>query len=633
MQKFFKLWRTKGLLAAVQKTITYLTFQINIYLHNNVKFITEIVEPVPNIYKKNAKAIKIAKKYITAPIGQHVCISNQYSCVYGHKQNFSNTTTVIVAHWDPEQLIDPYVEQYCLHFKSLGYKVVISSAQYLVDNAVLQRCEDFCDAILYRTCTGYDFTSWKAALDCFPSLFKCKELILTNDSCFGPFSSFQTVHMNMEQVLCDFWGMTYSADIAPHLQSYYLVVKTQVLQHACFRNFIDSIDCSPIRKESIAFETSFTLWLCIHGFIAGAYCQPKKKAKANINPTLFYSQNILRYGVPILKREKIYMLDGFYTFLEYKDKIEYKAQWDAIHNYIVRLGGLCVTPSSFCMRRANEVGPIKYHQYRDFPQGISGLYTDVQQNIKNLDTLPTSIAVAIHCFYPEALHMLISYLNNLPNHVHVYITTDTKQKKESILSQLQSVSFEKLQVVICPNIGWDMAPFFVGLADIIQGYEYILKVHVKMSTNMKKESAKLWCEVLYEALLGSKDNINKILANFDLNSKLGVIAPPSYPPYALPIQGPNHENMNLLLAKKGLHLPVDACIDFPVGGMFWCRSKALEPLFELDLHYEDFVSTFSDPMQRDGTLAHALERLIFFGCGMGAMQWGRIKLPNNNDVK
>ena len=47
--------------------------------------------------------------------------------------------------------------------------------------------------------------------------------------------------------------------------------------------------------------------------------------------------------------------------------------------------------------------------------------------------------------------------------------------------------------------------------------------------------------------------------------------------------------------------------NFPIGTMFWARTKALAPLIELNLRYEDFPE---EPLPIDGTMLHALERLL-----------------------
>ena len=47
--------------------------------------------------------------------------------------------------------------------------------------------------------------------------------------------------------------------------------------------------------------------------------------------------------------------------------------------------------------------------------------------------------------------------------------------------------------------------------------------------------------------------------------------------------------------------------NFPAGTMFWARTIALGPLFELGLSWDDYPA---EPLPCDGSLLHAIERLL-----------------------
>ena len=49
--------------------------------------------------------------------------------------------------------------------------------------------------------------------------------------------------------------------------------------------------------------------------------------------------------------------------------------------------------------------------------------------------------------------------------------------------------------------------------------------------------------------------------------------------------------------------------NFPVGSMFWARTAALRPLFELDLSWDDYPE---EPVAYDGSVLHAIERILPF---------------------
>ncbi len=620
----------------IQNTKEYISDRVNAYFYSGEKydFATKKIDFLKDIKGKNQEErVHNALESFDGIYDNNYGIDGQYICLQGKNADFSNQTTVIVAHWDPENIIDTYVMILCRHFKSVGYKVILASSNTLQENTHTEHWQEWTDAIIYRTCDGYDFTSWKAALDCFPSLYNCKELVFTNDSYFGPVGSFKSVHDTMHSLECDFWGLTYNEEFTPHIQSFYLVFRNQVLQHKAFKKFIQAIPLSKKRELALKFELTLPLYLQTHGFQAAAYAAPEGwKCKA-YNPTYHHTGTLVEFGVPLFKRDKIFSGGGYFYLLDLNELYPDKELLQAVHAYTIRIGLLPNTASFFSTRIAYSVGDIKvkYRQYKNFPQNVLTAYDTIHlPAVTQAQTQMTdNVALALHCFYPDTLHKLLPYLQNMPTYCHLYVTTDTEAKKQEILQLLQELTFVHKEVRICPNKGWDMAAFFVGLGDILTKYEYILKLHVKKSTHMDVRGSAAWRYVLYNSLLGTQQRVEEILQYFLHNPQVGIIAPPNYPPWALPIQGPNHKLLNEVLEKKGLEIPEDAAIDFPIGGMFWMRSAALKPWLDLNLSFDDFETP--DTGVRDGTLAHVLERLIYFGCGMENLTWGKVDVVGTMD--
>jgi hypothetical protein len=68
----------------------------------------------------------------------------------------------------------------------------------------------------------------------------------------------------------------------------------------------------------------------------------------------------------------------------------------------------------------------------------------------------------------------------------------------------------------------------------------------------------------------------------------------------------------------GFELTYDYPCEFPAGSVFWARAKTLRPLTEANFSLDEF-----DPEQgqTDGTLAHAIERMVFMSAELAGYNW------------
>jgi lipopolysaccharide biosynthesis protein len=97
---------------------------------------------------------------------------------------------------------------------------------------------------------------------------------------------------------------------------------------------------------------------------------------------------------------------------------------------------------------------------------------------------------------------------------------------------------------------------------------------------------------------------SRILDRFAADKELGLVFP----------DDPNAwgwtENKAVaadLAARLGLGPLPDRHFQFPIGTMFWARTAALRPLLALDWGWDAYPE---EPLPYDGTLLHAIERLL-----------------------
>lgn len=258
-----------------------------------------------------------------------------------------------------------------------------------------------------------------------------------------------------------------------------------------------------------------------------------------------------------------------------------------------------------------------------WPPDVRALQKPLSLNTDSLSSVPR-IGVFLHVYYSELIGEMVACLRNLPDAADIFISTDGEEKRAALADSLAANGFaDRATIRVLPNIGWDIAPFLIGFSDVIPRYPLILRLHSKRSTFIPGNIGDTWRGMLFNSLAGNKDRVNGILRAFAEDASLGLICPPSIMHYADSVtMGGNFAMMRDLLAPHGVILERDTPVDFPMGSMFWCRPDVLAPWLNR-FSFDDFGPTEED--SRDGTLAHAVERLFFFGCGITGYTWARVE--------
>jgi lipopolysaccharide biosynthesis protein len=242
-------------------------------------------------------------KYPSVTLNSQGNISN-VDIILSTNDEFTGLKVALIAHFDEQSIIDPYVLYYAKHLKILGYSIILCSENSVNPNGI---SDGIFNAIVQRKNTGYDFASWKAAFTAFPSLYKASEILLTNDSIFGPIGDLMPLFDSMIPLKCDFWGIVESKSIRAHLQSYFLVLYPKSLENPAFKEFLESIGTSKIYKDSVFLETIFTKWLTEHDLRAAVRFPANNSYYDYVNPSVYGAENLLKTGYfPFIKRRLLY---------------------------------------------------------------------------------------------------------------------------------------------------------------------------------------------------------------------------------------------------------------------------------------------------------------------------------------
>jgi len=217
-------------------------------------------------------------------------------------------------------------------------------------------------------------------------------------------------------------------------------------------------------------------------------------------------------------------------------------------------------------------------------------------------------ALVLHLYYADLLPELKPYLAHARN-MDLFVSLGP-EVPSSVVDELRS-DFPNCYLAMYRNRGRDTLPFMNLLRVLAaKGYVYGCKVHTKKSPH-RDDGSKLRNEA-FEALLGSPDHIERLTKMFKADPSLGIVAQSQS---MLDLCSRNESNrrwLDALLPRLGCpELVGNYRWQFVAGTMFWFRVPALTRLLSLELTEHDFEDELG---QVDGTLAHAIERLITLCC-------------------
>ena len=182
---------------------------------------------------------------------------------------------VIFAHFDKNDLVDEYVFYYLKELWKICDKVVFVTTSNICKQDIANLKKIKCQ-IIKRENVGYDFISYQVGLKKI-KFNNYDEVVICNDSVYGPIFPLEEIFKKMEQENCDFWGMTENYEYAYHLQSYFLVFRKNIFNSKIFHNFWQTINIFNSKQTIIQkFEIGLSQLLLKEGFLPIAVAKSNK---------------------------------------------------------------------------------------------------------------------------------------------------------------------------------------------------------------------------------------------------------------------------------------------------------------------------------------------------------------------
>jgi lipopolysaccharide biosynthesis protein len=161
---------------------------------------------------------------------------------------------VMFMHYDSRGQVRPMLLDYLREFIASGRSVVFITNAGRLNEQAAARLKEICAAVIIRRNHGYDFGAWRDALDHLNlPLHDTEEIILANDSVFGPLAPLQGLLQKLTYETADIWGLTESWQTRYHLQSFFLAFGPAALRAEAFGKFWRKV--RPVPSKAYVVKT------------------------------------------------------------------------------------------------------------------------------------------------------------------------------------------------------------------------------------------------------------------------------------------------------------------------------------------------------------------------------------------
>lgn len=521
---------------------------------------------------------------------------------------------VIYVVWDRRGGVEDFVPYALAGFRDHASHILVVVNGSLTEDG-RAKLAPVVDEILVRDNVGYDIWAHRDALAHMGDrLEEFDELLMTNDTWFGPVGDYGTVFDRMSTQSAHFWGMTDHAREEPnpfthrgvlayHLQSFWIAVRRKMFLSEAWRAYWRDLPQMPDYFDAVLkHETIFTEHFAVRGFRhAVAFASDDYPTD---HPALFNADLLIADGCPVVKRR---------PFFHYPPFLDRHA---VIGRDLVRVMADHGYPVELLWRNLARTVPPKT---LNADAGMLEVLPDVDVSY-DADRPLRTVAIA-HIFHVDMTDEIMDHFDTLPGAFDVVVTTPDEARRSAIHAAIERRErrAENIELrVVESNDGRDQSAFLIGCRDILLSgrYDLVVKLHSKKTPQDGFNVGRHFKSQQFGNLLHSHGYSANVVALFQRESGLGLVYPPMIH-VGYPTMGrawwSNKPAFAALCAKLGIRVPLDDVSPLaPFGSMYFARPEALRLLVEHDWRYADFGGV---EQYRDGGLAHVLERMPSYAAG------------------
>lgn len=215
----------------------------------------------------------------------------------------------------------------------------------------------------------------------------------------------------------------------------------------------------------------------------------------------------------------------------------------------------------------------------------------------------SDLALHVHVFHEKYIARVVELVSTFESCGKIVVTSP----KENLLAQLKAVlpKVNNVSLVAVKNVGRNFGAL-VQVMHLLESNKYLLHLHSKSSPHMSNARSNAWSD-LYWDKLGQLDTAKRIINAFEQDHNISL----AYPELSSVLPSRSFSwGRNRDLAKAimpGIEFPGPKIrFPYPAGGMFIIRTSFISKIIA-SVGIDDLPH---EPLAIDGTLAHALERLV-----------------------
>lgn len=525
----------------------------------------------------------------------------------------------IFVFYDSQGIVDDYVVHLMgalrPHFTRM---VTISNCK--LDHMAKERLEKFSDDLFVRENRGLDAAAFKDGLVSFcgwEEVEKYDEVVLINDTYFGPILSFNDMFAEMSACDLDFWGMAAGYKtvdgwnrvkygyIPDHIQTFFVAFRKNMVCSEAFRSYWHNYDDT--MNDFASVVTQHELIMTKHfqdlGFRWGIYSDTQRYCSEyrSENFNLYYSHahTMMRdMKFPVLKKkvlnasipDHLYMQDlenaaDALAYIQNETNYDTKLIWDNV---------------------------VRLYNVTDLYQSLHLNYVlpSVQVDIPK----EKGIALVYQIANPFFAELFCTHAVRFQDQIDVYIISENEEAERIVLRQIGENS--RITLLKTTHQKTAMGSFVLRCKELAEKYNYLGFVHDMLNPEHYPTT------VMESSVYGYLQNVandpayvSQVINCFENNPRLGVLGTP-FPIHHHGFGTYGNEwggffgQVKALADKLGLQCNLqEEKLPFMISGAFWCRTEAICNLWKKDWSGDEF---YGNPVTRTSKMNEALKRILPF---------------------